>query len=146
MTQSTLTIIVGGILPALFFGISSVFSKASTESGISLGFYILCAGGAAAVTGVVFCFFDNNMLITLRSSAFAALAGIAWAVAAGLVAVALIHYDAAISKLVPLYNMNTLVAVLIGLIVFSEWKDINVPKLFIGSLLIIIGGSLVSAS
>lgn len=46
------------------------------------------------------------------------------------------------SKLVPLFNMNTLVAVCLGLLVFSEWKNVHVLQLAVASVLIIIGGIL----
>ena len=72
--------------------------------------------------------------------------GLTWAVAAGLVAFALSKYSTPISKLVPLYNMNTLVAVCIGLVAFAEWKDVHISKLIIGSVLVVIGGTLVANS
>jgi uncharacterized membrane protein len=71
---------------------------------------------------------------------------VTWAIAAGLVAVALTSYGVPVARLVPLYNMNTLVAVLLALVVFSEWRDVNAVKLLVGSLLIIAGGSLVATS
>ncbi len=84
--------------------------------------------------------------VSFRSGTFAFLGGFTWAIAAGLVAFALSKYGLPISKLVPLYNMNTLVAVLIGRVVFSEAKDMNTTKLIIGSILIVMGGSLVATS
>lgn len=59
---------------------------------------------------------------------------------------ALIRYDAAVSQLAPLYNMNTLVAVLLGLLVFAEFRDVQVLRLAAGALLIVLGGWLVSGA
>ncbi len=42
--------------------------------------------------------------------------------------------------------MNTLVAVCIGLVAFAEWKDVHISKLIIGSVLVVIGGTLVANS
>ena len=72
--------------------------------------------------------------------------GICWAVAAGLVAFALKKYSVPIAKLVPLYNTNTLAAVLIGLFIFAESKDLNTTKLTFGSLLIAVSAFLVATS
>jgi hypothetical protein len=61
-----------------------------------------------------------------------------------MVAFTLTRYSTPISKLVPLYNMNTLVAVCIGLVAFAEWKDVQVPQLIAGSVLVVLGGTLVA--
>ena len=42
--------------------------------------------------------------------------------------------------------MNTLVAVILALIVFSEWKDLHTIKLLSGSALIVAGAILVANS
>jgi hypothetical protein len=42
--------------------------------------------------------------------------------------------------------MNTLVAVCIGLVAFAEWKDVHISKLIVGSVLVVIGGTLVANS
>ena len=61
-----------------------------------------------------------------------------------LVAIAITHYKTPLSILAPLYNTNTLVAVVGSLLIFSEWRDVNVVKLLMGSILIIGGAVLVS--
>ena len=60
------------------------------------------------------------------------------------IAIALKKYDAQISQLVPLYNMNTLFAVLIGMVAFAEWREVSLAKILISSVLIISGGVLAS--
>lgn len=144
MTQNMSAIIMGGILPALFFGIAGVFAKPSTRAGIGTGLYLVCVGLAVAVIGLVFHLALPDNTISIRSGGFAVLVGLTWGIAAGLVAFTLTKYSTPISKLVPLYNMNTLVAVCIGLIAFAEWKDINASKLIIGSILVVVGGTLVA--
>lgn len=42
--------------------------------------------------------------------------------------------------------MNTLVAVLLGLLVFAEFRDVQVLRLAAGALLIVLGGWLVSGA
>jgi transporter family protein len=71
--------------------------------------------------------------------------GLSWGSGSVLVAIAINNYKTPLSVLAPLYNMNTLVAVVGALFIFSEWRDVNVVRLIIGSLLIIGGGVLVSS-
>ncbi len=144
MTQNMNAIIMGGILPAVFFGLAGVFAKPSTQAGIGTGLYLVCVGLGAALVGLVFHLSVPDKTISLRSGGFAILVGLTWAVGAGLVAFTLSKYSTPISKLVPLYNMNTLVAVCIGLIAFAEWKDVHISKLIIGAVLVVIGGTLVA--
>ena len=146
MSPQSLGLIIGGLLPALFFGLSGVFARPATQAGISTGFYLTILGLAASTVGLIFCFLLPERVLSFRGGLFTVLVGSTWAIAAGLVAIALTHYGAPIAKLVPFYNMNTLVAVLIGLVVFSEWQEVNGLKLLIGALLIIVGGSLVATS
>jgi uncharacterized membrane protein len=146
MTQNMNAIIMGGILPAVFFGLAGVFAKPSTQAGIGTGLYLVCVGLSAALVGLVFHLSVPDKTISIRSGGFAILVGLTWAFAAGLVAFTLSKYSTPISKLVPLYNMNTLVAVCIGLVAFAEWKDVHVPQLIVGSLLVVIGGTLVANS
>jgi len=139
-------IIVGGLIPALFFGISGIFVKASTSSGIGLGIYLLTVGAGVLMAGLIFYYFEPQADINIRSGFFAWSAGFCWAVGGGLVALALLKYGTPIATLVPLYNMNTLVTVLLGLIIFAEWQDVDLVKLLGGTLLIVVGGSLVATS
>lgn len=66
--------------------------------------------------------------------------------ASGLVAYTLLNFNVPISQLVPLYNMNTLVAVVLALIIFAEWRDLHAIKLLSGSALIVLGAILVANS
>lgn len=145
MTQNLNAIIMGGLLPALFFGLSGVFAKPSTQAGIGTGMYLVCIGLAAALVGLVFHLsVPEGRTLSLRSGGFAVLVGLTWAIAAGSVAFTLSSYSTPVSKLVPLYNMNTLVTVAIGLVAFAEWKEVEVSKLIIGSVLVVAGGALVA--
>lgn len=49
-----------------------------------------------------------------------------------------------VSRLVPLVNMSTLVTVILGLLVFKEYKELNTVNLLAGSILIVAGGAIVS--
>jgi uncharacterized membrane protein len=62
----------------------------------------------------------------------------------GLILLAFDRFGASVSQLAPLYNMNTLVVVLLGLLIFSEWKQVRPVPLLIGSLLIVLGAVFVA--
>ena len=48
--------------------------------------------------------------------------------------------NSTLSKLAPLYNMNTLVVVLLALVVYAEWRDVHLAKLLAGAALVVLGG------
>ncbi len=142
MAAQTFGYLLGGIIPALLLGIYSVLQKFSTKQGISPGMLMVVMGLNIMIVGFVYCFVSKEYTVTIRSGLSASITGIVWGIATVLIAVALAKYNVAISKLVPLFNMNTLVAVCLGLIVFSEWKNVHVLQLAVASVLIIIGGIL----
>lgn len=146
MSEQSYGMLIGGLLPAIFYGISGVFAKPATEAGIGIGPYVIIIGLSVTVVGVAVYCFSADHSISLRSGLLTSAVGITWAIGAAGVAIALANYNVAITKLVPLYNMNTLVAVVLGLVVFSEWKDVQTYKLVSGAVLIAIGGSLVATS
>jgi uncharacterized membrane protein len=146
MSKAFLGIVLGGLVPALCFGLSSVFAKSSAVAGISSALYTFLAGIAVASVGLTMYLWDPDSTLSTRSALYAALAGSCWAVGAGCLSYALTRYSIPVSKLVPLHNMNALVAIAIGLIFFAEWNEVQVAKLLLGSALIIVGGVIVSNS
>ena len=144
MSSSSLGLLIGGIIPALLFGFSNIFVKSSTENGISPGMYLLCVSAAVCIAGLVSIFSSGDSTISGSSGLFAFLAGLLWAMGIFSLTLALNKYHAPIAQLTPLFNMNTLVAVLIGLWVFSEWKEVESLQLIVGTVLITVGGILVA--
>ncbi len=56
-----------------------------------------------------------------------------------------IETGADVSRLVPIYNCNTLIAVLLGILVLREIGDASqIIRILVGSVLIVVGGVLVS--
>ena len=146
MSASTLGYFIGGIIPAILLGVYSILQKISTKQGIGPGMLMVVMGFNIMIVGLVYCFLSKEYSISIRSGLTASLTGIVWGIATVLIAVALSKYNVAISKLVPLFNMNTLVAVCLGLLVFSEWKNVHVLQLALASVLIVIGGILATNS
>ena len=146
MTAKSTALLLGGFLPALIYGGSAMFQKMSTSLGISLSAYLVATGIGIALVGLGYYLFDNSFTFSVKSGLYAGAFGLTWGIATGLVAYTLLNFDVPISQLVPLYNMNTMVAVLLALVIFSEWKDLHTIKLLTGSALIVAGAILVANS
>ena len=144
MDHKTLAIVLGGVLPAILLGIAGIFQKFSANGGIGTGPFLIGVGLTTVVVGGVFVVVEKQAVITGQSAAFTLLYGLVWATATGFVAISLSRYGGQISQLVPLYNMNTLVAVLLGLVIFAEWRNVDSWKLLAAAVLIVAGGVLAS--
>ncbi len=136
--------IIGGLLPALIYGITSIFSKASTQAGIGLAIYTIIIGLGVTITGIVLFLLIPDRTFTMKAGWFAFGVGTTWGVGTALVAYALQKYQVPIGTLAPLFNMNTLVTVLLALVIFAEWKEVQPLKLIVGSVLVVLGGILVA--
>ncbi|MEM7062549.1 MAG: hypothetical protein AAF572_05225 [Cyanobacteria bacterium P01_B01_bin.77] len=146
MTSNLLGLIVGGLLPALFYGLSSIFAKSSTNAGMSVGGHLFVIGIAISVTGLLFNLLVPSNIPSLFAVASSSMQGVLWGLGTGCVVLGLLNYQAPLAKLVPLYNMNTLVTSGLALVIFSEWRTVNPLQLLIGTGLIIAGGILVSGA
>ncbi len=146
MSPQLMGLIVGGFLPALFYGLSSVFAKTSSNAGMSVGGHLFFIGIAISVMGGVFNLFLPGNVPSIAAVTSSAMQGIFWAMGTGCVVLGLLKYQVPLAKLVPLYNMNTLVTAGLALILFAEWRDADPVKLLIGAGLIVGGGVLVSGA
>ncbi|MCO5247247.1 MAG: hypothetical protein M9927_26065, partial [Anaerolineae bacterium] len=116
MSARVIAILLGGVLPALLLGLTGVFQKLSTNARIGTGPFLIGVGITTAIVGGGFMLLERDATIGQKSALYTVLFGLVWAIAIGCIAIALRRFDGQISQLVPLYNMNTLVAVLIGLV------------------------------
>lgn len=146
MSSNLLGILVGGLLPALFYGVSSVFAKSSTNAGMSVGGHLFVIGIAISCTGILFNVLLPGNIPSLIAVASSSMQGIFWGLGTGCVVLGLLKYQAPLAKLVPLYNMNTLVTSGLALVIFAEWRAVNPLQLLVGAGLIIAGGVLVSGA
>jgi len=143
MSPQLLGIVVGGLLPALAYALFAVWTKYGTQAGIGAGPFLVLVGSACVVVGAVFSrLLPSNW--NARSAAYSLAAGLVWAAGTGFVSLALTRWNIPIAKLNPLYNTNTLITVLLGLVLFAEWKQVNPWQLTGGALLILAGSLLVS--
>lgn len=142
MTDKQFSLLLGGFIPAVLFGIVAVFQKIINRTGIGPGPYLMGLGLTIFAMGALFALWDRDFAITARAAVFIALFGILWSVAMVCVAVALKRYNGQIGQLVSIYNMNTLVTVVISLLVLSEWKNVQPGRLLVAAVLITLGGIL----
>lgn len=146
MQKNTLALLLGGVLPAILFGISGVLQKTSNRAGIGTGPYLIVVGVAVLLIGLAFAAVQQDLTFNRASLAQTCVFGSLWALGTAAIASALGRYGGQISQLVPLYNMNTLVAVIAGLIVLSEWRTVHLPRLIMATFLTIAGGVLAATS
>lgn len=146
MSNQSLAIVIGGLLPAVFLGLSGVLQKTAARTGIAPGPYILIIGLVVAAIGGVVMLVQRNITLTVSGAIQTAGFAILWGTAVLGIMLGLGKYEGQVSVIVPLYNMNTLVAMGIGLVVLGEWKDVNVWKLVTGGVLIVVGGVLAGTS
>lgn len=142
MSARVIAILLGGVLPALLLGLTGIFQKLSTNARIGTGPFLIGVGITTAVVGGAFMLLERDVTVSQKSALYTFLFGLVWAIAIGCIAIALRRFDGQISQLVPLYNMNTLVAVLIGLVVLAEWRTVDPRKLAVAAVLIVAGGIL----
>jgi transporter family protein len=146
MSKPTLAILIGGLLPAVLYGVAGVLQKTASKTGIGPGPYVLIIGVTAAVIGGVITLLLRDTSVTWSGAAQTAGFGVLWAAAVVSIMLALGKYEGPVSVIVPLYNMNTLIAVLLGLLFLNEWAGVNGWRLIAGAVLLVAGGALAGTS
>ncbi|MBB4478009.1 EamA family transporter [Rhizobium etli] len=139
-------ILIGGILPAIFWGITAIFQKQSAVAATGSAIYLLAFGTACALAGLIAALIWRPAPWTAEGLGFAATAGACFAVGTGLISFALFAYGVPVSKLAPIWSCNVLVTLAIGAFFLGEASDLNMVKLAAGTLLILFGALLVSSA
>jgi len=138
--------IVFGIIASLAWGIYVILLKRATSEqyyGLtSLTTFFVMSLGILFVSTIGFllegsgAFFELGMGIAFAS-------GLLWGIGMSSVTFALSSAKTLVSKLTPLYNTNTLVAVLLGILLLNEVPEQQVVVLA-GAILVVLGGILVT--
>jgi uncharacterized membrane protein len=100
----------------------------------------------AAVVGGIITLVSRDTSLTWSGAAQTAGFAVLWSAAIVSIMLALGRYEGPVSVIVPLYNMNTLIAVVLGLLVLGEWEGVNGWRLLAGAALIVAGGALAGTS
>ena len=144
MPMSFKGLLVGGIIPAFLFGAAGLLQKVYVRTEGGPGPYLLFIGIGVFLCGMMLTGLEADRTVTLRSGLVAVGIGLLWALGMMLIMQAITHMGAPLSKLAPLYNMNTLIVSLLALVFFAENRDVNSWRLLAGALLIFVGGGVVS--
>lgn len=146
MESKQLALWLGGALPAVMLGVSGLLQKLSATAGISAGMFLVATGAMTALTGLVFVLVERDAGFDARSLTYACLYGLVWSTALACISIALRRFGGQLSQLAALYNMNTLVAVLLGLVLLSEWRSVSPTRITAAAVLIVLGGVLAAKS
>jgi len=144
MSTSFLGIVVGGLVPLFCFSASGILNKLAAQANIGVASFLFFAGLGAAAASLPFLLQERMVSFEFKGGFYSFLVGCLWGLGVGFVTFAIQRYQAPYSKLVPLFNMNTLIVVLVTLWLFAEWKEVKTTQLFLGTLFIVIGGTLVA--
>ncbi len=138
-----------GLLAALAYGSSTFFAKLSTSdkhSAVSQSAFMLLMLVGIAVVFLAISMTDKGLVLPSEPLALGACvtAGILWGLGMAFTVWALAG-GADISRLTPIFNTNTLVAVILGILVLGELPSSpDKFKVVAGALMIVVGSILVS--
>ncbi len=144
--ERILMIAIGGLLPALAFGLAAIFQKAAALQGVQIGTYLVYVGLVAMLGGFSLRLAFAESGWALAGAPFALFAGVGMAIGMGGISFAVARLSAPISLLAPITVLSTLVTVVIGLIVFREYGQISAFKVMAGAVLVVAGAALVAGS
>ena len=134
-----------GMVSAVCFGVNTVLYKYANQKSAFSPYYgsFVFALGVVFVFGILLMFKPSNDF-ELKTTSLIFIAGTIWAI--GFLAIALaLSKGFAISKLAPIYNTNTIIAVLLGIFLLKEIPNsTQVFKIIGGAILIVAGAILVS--
>jgi drug/metabolite transporter (DMT)-like permease len=143
MNTHLIGILIGGFVPLACFSMSGLMNKVAAHH-TSTGIILLCTGIGVALVSIPFFLLAPAGALTSKGMTASILLGVLWGLGIGCVSLALSSYHAPYSVLVPIFNMNTLFVVLFSLVIFAEWKDVNLARLIIGAIFVVVGGTLVA--
>lgn len=144
MDKNTVGILVGGFAPALIYAVSGTLQKTVSKAEVGVGAYLTFLGLGVSLVGTLCWLFLPKGVYSVQGFSWSTLIGVIWGIGTGSVLWALNYSGVPIAKLVPLYNMNTLFAVLLGLWWYAEANQLNLVTLLSGAALITIGSILVT--
>lgn len=137
-------LVVGGLLPALVLSVTGPMMKCSVRAGAGPGEFLVLFGITLVALGLVLRLWRGGRVLPRAAVLTGVMTGALWALGTGLTLLALGRLGASISQITPLFNMNTLVVVLLGLWVFKEHEQVRPLPLVIGAAAIILGAVLVA--
>ncbi len=142
--SAALVVLVGGVLPAVFWGVTAVFQKQSALHQTGPAYYLVAFGLVIALAGLVASWISRGAPWTGQGLGYAALAGVTFSLGAGLISFALWRFQAPLAKLAPIWSCNVLVKVAISASLLGEAGQLNLARLGFGTVFIVAGAPLVT--
>ena len=137
--------IVYGLIAAVFFAVNTIIYKVAQQNGNFSPYYgtFMFGVGVILIFGI-FLLINRSFEFEWKSSSLALISGIVWGI--GFLAVAIaIAQKADVARLAPIYNTNTLLVVIMGIIFLHELPDkTQMFRVIAGAILIVAGAILVS--
>ena len=135
-----------GLFASLFFGINAVVYKVAAVNGGLNPYYagVFYAAGIFITVLVAYLLKFSAPTTNYKWLGLALIAGVIWGLGFIMTAVAISNH-ADISRLAPLYNTNTLIAVILGVVLLKEIPSAaSVWRVVLGAVLVVAGSILVS--
>jgi transporter family protein len=130
-----------GIAASVFFAVNTIVYKVAAQKGnFSPYFGSFVFGLGIVLLFGLFFIFRPGFSFEWKSSSLALIAGVIWGL--GFLAIAIaISKGGNVSQLAPIYNTNTILAVLLGIIFLKEIPDVSQVYRIIGGAVLIVAGS-----
>lgn len=138
--------IIYGLLASLFFGTNAIVYKYAAVNGSLNPFYASIFYGAGIFLSflITYLFKFSAPTTNFKWLGITLFSGILWGLGFIMVAIA-ISKGTDIARLAPIYNTNTLIAVILGIILLKELPSATAAwKVILGAIFIVIGSILVS--
>ena len=138
--------VVYGVIAAFCFGVTNVILKVAQQKGNLSPYYLsfVFALGVMLVSGLFMIFNHTVFQFELKSNSLALAAGILYTMGMLSVLIAIAN-KADIARLAPIFNANTLITVILGIIFLKEVPDVSqMMRVIGGAVLIVVGAVLVS--
>jgi transporter family protein len=137
---------IGGAIPAVCLGLGTVLMRASLGAGASIPLYLAVVGSVVALLGWSAFIGTGGAILSTRAVMLAAAMGTTWTLAIACMAYGMGVLKLPVSVIAPLTNSNALIAVLVGGVAFSEWRNLNLSLVALGALLICAGATVICLS
>ena len=134
-----------GIVAAVCFGLNTIIFKIAMQKGsLNPGYASLIFGIGVLITLLFYYFTKPNLQFEWKSTLLAVVAGIVWAIGFLAIAIAIAN-KGNVSQLAPIYNANTIIAVILGIILLKEIPNTSqMIRIILGAVMIVVGAVLVS--
>ncbi len=134
-----------GIIAAICFGVNTVIFKIAMQKGnLNPAYSSLIFGIGTILVFLTYYFTKPALQFEWKSTSLTVIAGVIWAVGFLAIAIALAN-KGNVSQLAPIYNTNTIVAVILGIILLKEIPNASqMARIIVGALMIVGGAVLVS--